>query len=179
MNTRSIKIAFPGSSAPEEFESDATTWGALKGQIYDVLGKDFDNQKVRDRKTKHEYSDDNAVLPNEDLQLLVSTEKNKSGGNINKGNYHKAAYSPLRTFCKKMTGFAPNGKQLCLDALDKYYGKTSPKVEISSKKKSSTKKVNTTIPATPKKDSLEVRVSKLEKAVFSKEKNPNDDTYWG
>ena len=53
---------------------------------------------------------------------------------VTKVNYHKAGFSDLRTFCKKMTGSAPNGKQACIDALDKHYGKTStPAAKPASK----------------------------------------------
>lgn len=132
---RSVRIAFPGGTAPQEVQSDATTWGDLKDQLKNDLGESFKNQKVRDYDTNHHYADANAVLPEGDIKLLVSTDKNKSGMAINKGNYGKAGFSELRTFAKKITGFAPNGKQACLDALDKHYGKTSAPAAKAAPKK--------------------------------------------
>ena len=187
MDKRSIMIAFPGAAQPEEIQSDAETWGELKKELEDQLGQDFYNQKVRDHKTNHHYNDDNAVLAAEPIKLLVSTDKNKSG-NVTKANYHKAAFSPLRTFAKKMTGSAPNGKQACLDALDEHYGKPkgsssvapskkapakkeapkkeAPKAEKVAPAKAKGKTVKEKVPATPKKGSIEDRVLALESAVF-------------
>lgn len=182
MNKRSVMIAFPGAAAPEEIQSDATTWGELRKEIESALNQDFYNQKVRDHKTNHHYSDDAAQLPAEPLKLLVSTDKNKSGG-VTKGNYHKAKFSDLRTFCKKTTGFAPNGKDACIKALDFHYGKTSAPVEAdkpkADKPTGGTTKAN--VPATPKKGSIEARLKALEEEVFgsngkSKSK-AKDDSY--
>jgi len=171
-NKRSVMIAFPGGSAPREVQSDATTWGVLKQELKDELNESFENQKVRDHETNHHYSDNAAILPEGNLKLLVSTDKNKSGMPVTKANYHKAPYSELRTFCKKMTGFAPNGKTLCLDALDKHYGKilkSVPPTKAAPAKKAATasKVVKETVKAAPKKASgdyaaLEKRVKALE-----------------
>ena len=90
---RSIKIAFPGGTAPQEIQSDATTWGDLKKELKNELQQSFSNQKVRDYNTNHHYSDANAVLPEGDIKLLVSTDKNKSGMAVTKANYHKVGFS--------------------------------------------------------------------------------------
>lgn len=184
MEKRSVMIAFPGAAAPEEIQSDAATWGELKKELQDELGQDFYNQKVRDHKTNHHYNDDNAVLAAEPLKLLVSTDKNKSGG-VTKANYHKAPYGDLRTFCKKMTGFAPNGKDLCVVALDEHYGQSSPKVEAKPAKKAAAPKkeaapkkgkvVKETVAAAPKKGSVEQRLTALEDSVFGGKKAPVEE----
>ena len=162
--------------------SDATTWGDLKKQLKDELNESFSNQKVRDYDTNHHYADANAVLPEGDIKLLVSTDKNKSGMPVTKANYHKASFSDLRTFAKKMTGSAPNGKQACVDALDKHYGKTSPVAKAAPKKaatKAPVKKAaaakETATPGAKSKakasGTLEGRVTKLEERfndVFGK-----------
>lgn len=183
MEKRKVMIAFPGAAQPEEILSDAATWGELKKELEVQLDQDFFNQKVRDHKTNHHYNDDKAVLAPEPLKLLVSTDKNKSG-TVTKANYHKVGFSELRTFCKKMTGFAPNGKQACLDALDKHYGKTKGSSIAAPSKKASNKKpaakaevsakgktVKENVPATPKKGSMEERVTALEAAVFGSAKS--------
>ena len=179
-STRQVLIAFPGGSAPKSIDSDATTWGQLKEQIRDAFGETFENQKVRDYTTNHHYADNDAVLPMEDLKLLVSTDKNKSGMPINKGNYHKAGFSELRTFCKKMTGFAPNGKQACLDALDNYYGKTSAPAEVAPKKaKKNSEKLAESTEKTIKKaqkpsSDVEARLAALEERVAALEAIESD-----
>lgn len=186
MEKRSVMIAFPGAAAPEEIQSNASTWGELKKELQEELSQDFYNQKVRDHKTNHHYNDDNAVLADEPLKLLVSTDKNKSGG-VTKANYHKAPYGDLRTFCKKMTDFAPNGKDLCIAALDKHYGQSSPKVEAkpkatkkaaAPKKEAAPKKgkvVKEKVAATPKKGSVEERLTALEDSVFGGKKAPVEE----
>lgn len=161
-STRQVLIAFPGGSAPKSIDSDATTWGQLKEQIKDAFGETFENQKVRDYTTNHHYANNDAVLPMEDLKLLVSTDKNKSGMPINKGNYHKAGFSELRTFCKKMTGFAPNGKQACLEALDAHYGKTSAPAEVAPKAKKAKKAKKSASNVEERLAALEERVAALE-----------------
>ena len=180
--SRSVKIAFPGGTAPQEVQSDATTWGELKKQLKDELNQAFSNQKVRDYNTNHHYVDANAVLPEGDIKLLVSTDKNKSGMAVTKVNYHKAKFADLRTFAKKMTGFAPNGRQACIDALDKHYGKTStpaakvekkatkakaaPKKEAATAKETSSPGSKSTAKAESKGDSgLAKRVTALEKRM--------------
>lgn len=177
---RTVRIIFPGSNAPKTIESDATTWGALKKELMSQLSVTFENQKVRDFATNHHLEAAEAVLPTEDINLLVSTDKNKSGMPVTKANYHKAGFSDLRTFCKKMTGFAPNGKQACIDALDKHYGKTSevaakpaPAKKAPAKKeapkaaKADTKTVKvTTSKSKPSSESnLEKRVAAIEKVL--------------
>ena len=168
MEKRSVMIAFPGAAAPEEIQSDASTWGELKKQIESELGQDFYNQKVRDHVTNHHLSADEAILADEPLKLLVSTDKNKSGFPVTKGNYHKAKFSDLRTFCKKKTGFAPNGKDACIEALNAFYNDgdvATPVKEVPAKK--APKVVKETIAATPKKKSVEDRLAALEAVVFA------------
>lgn len=180
---RSIKIAFPGGTAPQSIESDATTWGALKAELKNQLDQSFSNQKVRDYTTNHHYADDNAVMPKGDIKLLVSTDKNKSGMPTTKANYHKVGFSELRTFAKKVLGKSPNGKQACIDALNKHYGKDAVKevkAKTSGKKTAAPKKekaekaeATASETATPGKKSsekasggkLEARVAALEKRM--------------
>ncbi len=178
---RKVLIGFPGGTQPKHLETTATTWGALKGEIETQFGETFENQKVREFYTSHHYSDGAALLPTVaeiialdpanvagDLKLLVSTDKNKSGMPTTKANYHKVGFTDLRTFCKKMTGFAPNGKQACVDALDKHYGKSSPAPKASVKAKASVPaKKKAEIPQggkIPKPASLKLedRIAKLE-----------------
>ena len=169
-NLRRVRISFPGNATPSEIQSDAKTWGELKSHLENELGSNFENTKVRDFETKHHYDDADATLPAGELKLLVSTDKNKSGMAINKGNYHKASYSDLRTFCKKITGFGPNGKDLCLEALDKHYagGEETPKETKKASKKAAkaTETIVTKVKTTKGSSDLEARVSKLEKAIF-------------
>jgi len=175
MSKRRVRISFPGNVKPQEVQSDAKTWGELKNQIASELGSSFDNTKVRDFTTKHHYDDDGAVLPEGEIKLLVSTDKNKSGMPVTKANYKNASYSDLRTFCKKVTGFGPNGKDLCLEALDAHYngGSTpAPKKEVAKKevaKKIVAKKTETvkaSVKVAKPISSLEARVKKLEDVIF-------------
>ena len=184
MEKRSVMIAFPGAAAPSEIQSDASTWGELKKELLDQLDQDFYNQKVRDHKTNHHYNDDAAVLADEPLKLLVSTDKNKSGMPVNKANYHKASYADLRTFCKKMTGFAPNGKQLCLDALNEHYSyggvvKKAKPTTVTKKVAPKNKTTKVKVPVVAKK-TIEQRVVALEEKVFGnnvKEVEPDPDGF--
>ena len=168
---RSIKIAFPGGTAPQEIQSDATTWGDLKKELKNELQQSFSNQKVRDYNTNHHYSDANAVLPEGDIKLLVSTDKNKSGMGVTKGNYHKVNFAELRTFAKKTLGKAPNGKQACIDALNKHYSKdavadikAAPKKAASkaTAKETSSPGSKSTSKARAKGGSVEARLTALE-----------------
>jgi len=176
---RRVQISLPGAAAPKEMQSNATTWGVLQKELEETLNISFENTKVRDRKTNHHYSSASAELPMENLQLIVSTDKNKSG-TITKANYHKANFSELRTYCKKITGFAPNGKQACIDALDSFYNKNTTK-----KKEKTVKETISVVSSTSNKSlNLETKLKKLEKRVSFLEKRlssgvtPEEDSFW-
>jgi hypothetical protein len=75
-------------------ESNARTFGELKGELYDIK---FDGMRVVERSTKNTLQMDDAVLPATDFVLFLVPEKVKSGGRMKQIDVENASYNELRS----------------------------------------------------------------------------------
>jgi soluble cytochrome b562 len=142
---RQVTLFYTQSNERKTLNSTAQTWGELSNEI----GESFAKSKVVLQESRLTLENTEAQLPAEPFTLFVFPRQSKAGmgvTKVNKGNYHKADFSPLRTFAKKITGSAPNGKQACLDALDKHYGKTSAPAKAAPAKKAAKASVKKAAP---------------------------------
>lgn len=132
---REVTLFYTQSNERKTLQSTARTWGDLSQE----LGENFSKSKVVLQESRLTLENTEAMLPSGAFTLFVFPRQSKAGmgvDNITKRNYHNGNFSPLRTFCKKMTGSSPNGKQACIDALDAHYaGSSKPAAKPAAKKK--------------------------------------------
>jgi hypothetical protein len=101
-----VKVASSRWNEVRTYETDAITWGELKGELGDQI-LNFEGSTMKavlrgEDGTRNTLVDNNTLLPQGDFAILLVPEKVKSGSKI---VYNSAVFKDMKTKLNKMLDF--------------------------------------------------------------------------
>ena len=82
--------------ASGSFESDATTWGAIMGEVANIAGN-LENLIATENKNKTNLGHVESVLPEGDFTIFLRPEKTKSGSDL---DFYGMSFKELREYIR-------------------------------------------------------------------------------
>jgi len=92
---RNIRVISPQSTSARTFESEATSWGALKEELSGTYSG-ISDMKAIVRETRNTLESDNASLPEGNFTVILSMKKIESGSG-NRTRYTDSQIREIRT----------------------------------------------------------------------------------